>query len=239
MRFSGVTVLVDPMLGDVGANPPVPNSPNPRPNPLVPLPRPAPALIGGVNAVVITHTHRDHFDDAAASIVPKHLPLICQPEDEAKFQGLGFASVRPVTGVLEWEGIEIHRTGGRHGVGEVGRRMAPVSGFVLRASRERTLYVAGDTIWCPEVEEALRRHAPAVTVVNAGAAQFLEGGPITMTAEDVIEVARRAPGTNVIAVHMEAINHCVLTRAALASSVAAAGLSDRVWIPRDGESKSF
>jgi hypothetical protein len=42
-----------------------------------------------------------------------------------------------------------------------------------------------------------------------------------------------------VAVHMEAINHCVLTRAALASSVAAAGLSDRVWIPRDGESRTY
>ncbi len=78
-----------------------------------------------------------------------------------------------------------------------------------------------------------------MTVVNAGAAQFLEGGPITMTVEDVIEAARCAPGTTMVAVHMEAINHCVLTRAALASSVAAAGLSDRVWIPRDGESKTY
>lgn len=239
MRFHGVTVLVDPMLGEVGANPPVANSPNPRPNPLVPLPQPGPALIDGVDAVLITHTHRDHFDDAAAALVPKHLPLIGQPEDAAKFLGLGFAHVHPVTDVLRWEGIEVHRTGGQHGVGEVGRRMAPVSGFVLRSPGERTLYIAGDTIWCREVEEALRRHAPAVTVVNAGAAQFLEGGPITMTAEHVIEAARCAPGTKMAAVHMEAINHCVLTRAALASSVAAAGLSDRVWIPRDGESKTY
>jgi len=239
VRFHGVTFLVDPMLGDVGANPPVANSPNPRPNPLVPLSQPGPALLDGVDVVLITHTHRDHFDDAAAALVPKHLPLIGQPEDAAKFRGLGFTRVHPVTDVLRWEGIEVHRTGGQHGAGEVGRRMAPVSGFALRAPGERTLYIAGDTIWCREVEEALRLHAPAVTVVNAGAAQFLEGGPITMTAEDVVEVARRAPGTKVVAVHMEAINHCVLTRAALASSVAAAGLSDRVWIPRDGESNSF
>jgi L-ascorbate metabolism protein UlaG (beta-lactamase superfamily) len=239
VRFHGVTVLVDPMLGGVGANPPVANSPNQRPNPLVALSQPGPALIDGVDAVLITHTHRDHFDDTAAALLPKQLPLIGQPEDAAKFRGLGFARVHPVTDLLRWEGIEIHRTGGQHGMGEVGRRMAPVSGFVLRSPGERTLYIAGDTIWCREVEEALRLHAPAVTVVNAGAAQFLEGGPITMTAEDVIEVARRASGTTMVAVHMEAINHCVLTRAALASSVAAAGLSDRVWIPRDGESKTY
>ena len=86
VRYHGATLLVDPMLGDPGAIPPVQNSPNPRPNPLVPLPRPAPALLEGVDAVLVTHTHRDHFDDAAAALVPKHLPLFGQPEDEAKFK---------------------------------------------------------------------------------------------------------------------------------------------------------
>jgi len=227
------------MLGEVGTAPPVQRSPNPRPNPLVPLPSPVSAVIQGVDAVLVTHTHRDHFDDAAAALLPKHLPLVGQPEDEAKLRGLGFARLHPVGTVLQWKGIEIHRTAGRHGLGEVGARMAPVSGFALRAPGEPTLYIAGDTIWCREVEEALRLHAPGATVVNAGAAQFLEGGPITMTAEDVVEVARHAPATRVVAVHMEAINHCLLTRRALASSLADAGLADRVWIPQDGESKVF
>ncbi len=239
VRYHGATLLVDPMLSDPGAIPPVQNSPNPRPNPLVPLSRPAPDLLGGVGAVLVTHTHRDHFDDAAASLVPTHLPLFGQPEDEAKFKGLGFTAVRPVMDVAQWDGIEFQRTSGRHGTGEVGRRMAPVSGFVLRAPGEGTLYIAGDTIWCGEVEQVLRTHAPAVMVVNAGAAQFLQGGPITMTAEDVAEVARCAPTATVIAVHMDAINHCILTRAALASHIAGTGLEARVWIPRDGETTRY
>jgi len=37
----------------------------------------------------------------------------------------------------------------RHGTAEIGRRIAPVSGFVLRAEGEPTLYVAGDTIFAP------------------------------------------------------------------------------------------
>jgi L-ascorbate metabolism protein UlaG (beta-lactamase superfamily) len=239
VRFHGATILVDPMLGAAGTSPPVPNSPNPRPNPLVPLPRPASEVLTGIDAVLVTHTHRDHFDDAAAALVPKRLPLLCKPEDEAKLRGLGFAGALPVAQAIRWEGIEFHRIGGRHGTGEVGRRMAPVSGFVLRAGGDSTLYIAGDTIWCGEVEEALRLHAPAVTVVNAGAAQFLEGGPITMTAEDVVEVARLAPRTSVVAVHMDTINHCGLSRAALASHVSEAGIASRVWIPGDGETARY
>jgi L-ascorbate metabolism protein UlaG (beta-lactamase superfamily) len=239
VRFRGFVFLVDPMLGEAGTAPPVQNSPNPRPNPLVPLPWPAARAVEAVDAVLVTHTHRDHFDDAAASLAPQGRPLFCQPEDEAKLRGVGFADVRPVRDRVDWEGIAIHRTGGRHGTGEIGRRMAPVSGFVLEASGERPLYIAGDTIWCDEVAAALRRYAPGVAVVNAGGARFLEGDPITMTAEDVLQVARCAPLCAVAAVHMEAINHCGVTRADVAAAAARAGLAERVWIPADGDSRTF
>ena len=136
---------------------------------------------------------------------------------------------------MEWRGIRLARTGGRHGTGEIGAQMAPVSGFVVSAEGSPSLYVAGDTIWCPEVEEALRAHRPDVVVVNAGAARFLEGDPITMTASDVAEVCRAAPGARVIAVHMEAINHCLLTRRELAEELDAEGLGEKVEIPADGE----
>lgn len=113
--------------------------------------------------------------------------------------------------------------------------MAPVSGFVVRAEGSPGLYVAGDTIWCDEVEQALQTHSPEVVVVNAGAARFLEGDPITMTAEDVAQVCRSAPEARVIAVHMEAINHCLLTRNELAEALDGQGLAGRVEIPADGE----
>ncbi len=95
LTVGGKRILVDPMLGDAGAMPPVANSPNQRPNPLVPLPVPAAALMDGLDAVIVTHTHRDHFDDAAGSLVPKHLPLFGQSEDAAKFRSLGFNRLPP------------------------------------------------------------------------------------------------------------------------------------------------
>jgi L-ascorbate metabolism protein UlaG (beta-lactamase superfamily) len=113
--------------------------------------------------------------------------------------------------------------------------MAPVSGFVVRAEGSPTLYMAGDTVWCPEVEEALDAHDPDVVVVNAGAAQLLEGDPITMTAEDVARVCRALPDTLVVAVHMGAINHCLLTRDDLREELQREGLAEQVEIPGDGE----
>ena len=71
--------------------------------------------------------------------------------------------------------------------------MAPVSGFVLAAPGEPTLYIAGDTILCDEVRAAVAEYTPDVIVVNASAAQFDEGGPIVMDNDDVVALARAVP----------------------------------------------
>jgi len=234
----GVRVLVDPMLGNAGTAPAVPNTPNQRPNPLVELPfgdKALEKLVDDTDAVLVTHTHADHWDGRAQELIPKDRLVLCQPEDEAKISGAGFANVSPVESDLEWKGLRFSRTGGRHGTGEIGAQMAPVSGFVVQTEDSPSLYVAGDTIWCDEVEEALLAHRPDVIVVNAGAARFLEGDPITMTAEDVARVCRAAPEARVVAVHMDAINHCLLTRSELAEKLGEEGLDGRVEIPADGE----
>ena len=231
-------VLVDPMLGEAGTAPAVSNTPNQRPNPLVELPFGDDGLsdvIEGTDAVLVTHTHNDHWDGRARELIPKDRLVLCQPEDEAKTSAAGFTNVSAVDPGLAWKGLRFVRTRGRHGTGEIGKQMGPVSGFVVQAEGSPSLYIAGDTIWCDEVEEALLAHRPDVIVVNAGAARFLEGDPITMTAEDVAQVCRASPEARVIAVHMEAINHCLLTRADLAEALDERGLAGRVEIPADGE----
>jgi len=221
VEVAGRRLLVDPQLDDMGARPAIDGTPNPRRNPLVPLPLPAEEVVRGLDAVVVTHLHRDHLDETAERLLPRDVPVLCQPEDEARLLGLGLAAL-PVADALDWRGLAVHRTGGRHGHGELADRLGPVSGFVLGP-----LYVAGDTVWCAEVEEAIGRHRPPAAVVNAGGARFTHGDPITMTPEDVREVAARVP--TVVAVHMGAINHCVVTRTELRAAVPG------VRVPEDGE----
>ena len=124
---------------------------------------------------------------------------------------------------------------GRHGMGEIGEQMGPVSGFVIRVTDGPLLYLAGDTLWCPEVENTLSEYDPDVLVVNAGEAQFVESDPITMTKEGVDEVCRAVPEAKVIAVHMNAINDCLLSRADLRSYLIDQGLENHVKIPADGK----
>ena len=68
----------------------------------------------------------------------------------------------------------------------------------------------------------------------AGGARFTQGDPITMTAGDIARVAEHAPGAHIVAVHLEAINHCVETRADLHQRLRDAGLQEHVTVPEDG-----
>lgn len=243
VELGASTYLVDPMLAPAEAGDPVPNTANPRRNPLVELPIPQDEFedtLDVLAGVFVTHLHSDHWDEAAVKELNKDLPIFCQPNDTDRIREAGFTAVMPIkeSGV-EWEGLNISLTGGRHGTGEMAKRNGPVSGFVIKSRSEPSLYIAGDTLWCPEVESALETHQPDVIVVNAGAAQFIDSDPVTMEAEDVIQVARAAPQGRVVAVHMESFNHCLLTRAELARELEEAGISDRVVIPADGETLGF
>ena len=221
VELGGRRFLVDPMLDDAGARPPIERTASPARTPTVPLPIPADDVVRGLDAVLVTHRHRDHLDERGAALTPRDVPVFCQPEDEDALRELGL-DARPVDTELDWDGVRIVRTPARHGHGAVAAALAPVSGFVLN-----DLYLAGDTVWYEGVAETIERRRPRVAVVNAGGAEFLEGGPIVMGIEDVREVAARV--SVVVAVHLEALNHCFLTRAALRVA-----LPD-VLVPGDGE----
>lgn len=242
LHYGGATLLVDPMLNPAGTVPPVANTANDRRNPTVDLPfgdSTLTALLGTLDGVLVTHLHNDHWDARAVELLPKGLPLLCQPEDEGRIAAGGFTQLLPIVAEREWQGIAIRRVPAQHGTGEIGQRMAPVSGFVLRHPAEPTLYLAGDTIWYDAVAATLQQEQPAVTVVNAGGARFLTGDPIIMDAEDVIALCRAAPGTRVVATHLEALNHCLLSRDELRAALDTAGLAGRVAIPADGEYLDF
>jgi hypothetical protein len=81
-------------------------------------------------------------------------------------------------------------------------------------------------VWCREVDAAIERSRPKVAVGNAGGQLPLQRSH-GMTTADVAEIAARVP--TAVAVHLEAMNNCPMTRAELRAAL------PRVLVPADGE----
>lgn len=236
LEINNQKILVDPMLAKKEAMDPVGNAGNTFRIPMVDLPvndEELKELLKTIDAVFITHTHRDHWDATAQQLIDKQIPVFCQPADEEKILKQGFTKVTAITNDLLWNSITIHRTHGQHGTGDIGKQMGTVSGFVFSYS-DQTIYIAGDTIWCPDVKEAIEQYSPTHIIVNGGGAKFLTGDAITMTTDDVLILSKNTKAAITI-VHLETINHCLQKRDAFAQVIAANQLSRRINIPQDGE----
>jgi L-ascorbate metabolism protein UlaG (beta-lactamase superfamily) len=238
ITYNGKTLLLDPMFSQKGTLTPVLNAPNEHlKNPLAELPIRIEEIVD-VNAIIVTHTHRDHFDNEAIAKLSKDLPLFCQPEDVTLIKEKGFRHVTAIQDDFTWEGITLIRTKGEHGKGELAKKMGPVSGFVLKSHQEPTLYIIGDSVWYSEIEVVFKTYSPDVAIVFAGAAQYLVGDPITMGLTDINQIATHFPKTKLIISHMEAWNHCVLTRDEVRNYVEHHHLEGQILVPEDGETLS-
>ncbi|MFJ7974339.1 MBL fold metallo-hydrolase [Peribacillus sp. JNUCC 23] len=241
VEYAGKKFLIDPFLADKGTYPPFPNSlRQDQNNPLVSLPTSIDNIINHVDAVIVTHLHLDHWDDVAIDVLSKDIKMFVQNEEDAtEIRNAGFQNVEVLHEDTVFKGIQLTKTKGEHGRGEILKVAGLVCGVVFKHPNEKTLYVAGDTVWYEAIQQVIETHKPEIIVVNAGDNQFLEGGSLVMGKDDVHEVHKAAPYAKIIASHMEAVNHWTLSRVELKSFVNEKGISSNVLVPDDGETYSF
>lgn len=238
IHYAGIQFLVDPVFAKKGTYPPFPSILRGEEcNPLVELPVSIEEICHP-DAVIITHLHRDHFDKEAAEHLEKSLPVFVQDtKDQEIVQNYGFHDVRVLDANTDFRGIALAKTGGQHGY--VGKedleRLGNVCGVVFRSDLEKTLYLAGDTIWNEDVSNAIEAYDPLVIILNAGANSAMDK-QLIMGKEDVHFVYEKSPKAHIIATHMEAENHWVLSRAELRAFAKEQGFADQLMIPEDGES---
>ena len=247
VTYAGATFLIDPWLAgrwEMGCFADIPGAPFTVPDPakrhipmpICPLPLPVEEILRGVDYYVVTHIHPDHIDMSPDGTVgaplDKRVPVFAQNAADAEvLRRSGFADVR----VLSAEGgaagaATLHKAPARHGtVVPCGEAM----GVVFSAPGEKTLYIAGDTVWYPEVARTIERFRPDVIALNACAAELKECGRLIMNDEDVESVSLAAPNAQIIVTHMDTVAHASITRYEMRGRLARRGV--KYVMPEDGE----
>ena len=243
IEMAGSTFLVDPYLAPKGSYAGFEGTINSQKrNPLIDMKEPVEKVLEGVDAVIVTHTHDDHWDEYAQKVLPKTLPIFVQNAGDAQIiRSQGFKDVRVVGKNTEFNKVKLSKTGGQHGtdqmyaIPQLAELAGEAMGVVMQADGEKTLYIVGDTIWNEEVEFALNRYKPEIIVMNTGYAQ-VEGNPdgIIMGKADVAKARQAAPKADIITVHMDAVNHASVTSDEMRKFVKEHKLS-RVAVPKEGE----
>lgn len=239
IHYENEVILVDPMLAPKGAIPPLKYLTTTRTrNPTAPLPDNTDKLLDSVTACLITHCqkgHFDHLDKAATKWLRQHqIPVYCSDKD-ARFlarKGLNVQSLSTEQTNPFLDGT-INLTPCVHGEGIIGRLMEHGHGFLIKQANEPSLYITGDTLLTDDVRHCITSEQPEWIVLPAGGAQFDVGGHIIMGIEEVLEVSTLSKG-NIVANHLEALDHCPVTRRQLMDSVKEQLLTDKVHIPLDG-----
>ncbi|TJZ67131.1 MBL fold metallo-hydrolase [Chitiniphilus eburneus] len=244
VAYDDCRILVDPMLADQGAIPPFKWLVGQRRrNPIVPLPDGTAEHLIGVTHALITHCrkgHVDHLDRAGCRwLRERGIPVLCMPDD-ATFLARRGLNVQPLnaTGPTPFHTGSITPIRCLHGEGWISRFMVHGYGYYIEQTGEPSLYLAGDTVLTDEVRRCILERRPAVSVVPAGGASMDFGAELIMDDDAVLTLAALGQGI-VIANHLEALDHCPVSRATLLRRAQALGLAQRLRVPDDGEMLAF
>lgn len=247
IEYASTTFLIDPMLAEKDAWDGFAGTARSHlRNPMTDLPIKVEDLLRA-EIIIVTHTHMDHWDEAAQKLIPSNKLIYTQHDADAKLiRAQGFTNVSVLQDDNTFpHGLAIYKVEGQHGNNEayavphLAERLGDACGLVFTHHDEKTLYIAGDTVWVKPYLKALRHFKPEVVVLNTGEAQINEYGPIIMGAHDTLHTLQVLPETMVVASHMEAINHCLLTRQLLREYTQQNGIEEKVLIPEDGDTLTF
>lgn len=201
-------------------------------NPMNDLPMMPQKIPDGVDFCLVTHIHLDHF---TKDYLPKGIKIVVQnEEDEQTIRTMGFSDVIAFEGnEFSIGSITVTKVPAVYGDNAaVAEEMGSVSGFIL-SGEDKTLYIAGDTVFYYGIERTLEEYKPDVIVLNCCEAT-LPFGRLIMNLSDVETVCNKAPEALVIATHLDSVNHSLLNSDNRKKFVQRKGLT-QICVPENGE----
>jgi L-ascorbate metabolism protein UlaG (beta-lactamase superfamily) len=236
VELAGIRLLIDPWLAAKGAGKSYSGRGR---SPLVDLPCPVGELLEGMDAVLVSHLHSDHFDEVAQRRLARSIPILCHARDHEAIAAIGFEDVRAIGDAIRIGDVSIRTTEGRHGPPEVLEDMGEVSGFLISAPSEPKLYWAGDTILCQQVERVLAEEGPDIVVVHGCGALWNGKGPLVMDLPMIEQMLSLAPDAELVVTHLDAVDHATVYRSDIERAAASWVGRSRLHVPEDGKTLIF
>jgi len=243
LEVNSKKIVIDPVLSDKGTQDPIPFS-NEKRIPMNDLPISKDIIIQQADAVLITHYHPDHFDVDAEKLLPKDILIFCQPFDVEKLKSKGFTNLQSIEKVVTWSGISIKRYEAHHHEGATGAMPFGESSSFSLAFREETIFITGDAVLDNLLKKALKGEKPTHIIANTGECTFSKPNPVlepgkymTLTKEELLNIAMENKKATLIAIHMDAINHCRLTKEQfrLFLKEQEKSIQNKILVPNEGE----
>jgi L-ascorbate metabolism protein UlaG (beta-lactamase superfamily) len=221
LEYGGLRILLDPTFDPPG------DYPDDDGETLTKTAGPGVAVadLGRIDLVLLSHhEHEDNLDSSGRALLAT-VPVTLSTAQAGTDLG------HPVVGLDSWEsraigGVTVTATPALHGPPGIEPIIGPVTGFVLEAPGEPTVYISGDNASLDLVRQIGERF-PAVdtAVLFAGAARVASiDAALTLTSLDAVLAARILGVRQVVGLHTEDWAHFSESRAQLEAAFAGTGL---------------
>lgn len=222
LEYAGLRIVTDPTFDPPGSYQ------DPGESVLVKTAGPAfdRSDLGPIDAVLLSHHgHKDNLDYEGLELIATGVPTLSTRDAAADLFG------GSVIGLDSWEThdlgpVTVTAVPALHGPPGSERFVGPVTGFVLEAAGEPTVYVSGDNASIPLVEQIASRFPDvAIAVLFAGAARVAGlDAALTLTSPDAARAAGILGARVVVGVHTEDWTHFSESREQLEAAFEGTGL---------------
>lgn len=194
------------------------------------------AELGALDVALISHDqHADNLDEAGRALLRGVPFVITNPHAARRLKATGLAAGESTT----VDGVTVTAVPARHGP-RFTPQVSQVTGFLLAAEGEPTVWISGDTVLSPELRAALPTLRADVAIIHCGGVTFPKAplfGPLVFTfdAPHVVEAIELLQPRIVIPVHRNGWAHFE-PESRLRAAIEAAGLTPSTHYLELGES---
>jgi L-ascorbate metabolism protein UlaG (beta-lactamase superfamily) len=190
--------------------------------------------VGPVDAVLLSHDqHADNLDHSGRALLADVPVVLSEPGAAERIPG--------VTGLEPWASTcvgeaTVTAVPALHGPDGCEPITGVVTGFVLQADGEPTVYVSGDNASVEIVGEIASRFPIDIALLFTGAGNVGAFGDtdITLNRRTAVQAARLLGDALVVPAHADGWDHFSETRESLARAFEYAGLGDRLVLLEPG-----